>query len=272
VWGPAWLTGAFTAVMLGVAAYSAVRLLSARHLRRRLHYDVDVAHVTMGVAMAGMLVPTLDPLPNTAWDAAFGVIALWFLWKSLRAGTRHLADRALQQVSHHLAHLVMACAMIYMYLALAPDHGVARSAVPMAMAMGGATGSTAFAGLPLVFVVFLLASAVWHVDRLGPFVAGTSATGPAAPLPDPLGGAGAVATLPPTLPPTGAPGGPAGGRGGGPATRTIAAGVPLTGVARGSRGGEGERDGERAWLAPRSQMACHVAMCVVMCYMLVLML
>ena len=137
-------------------------------LRRRINVDVNVAHVTMGVAMAGMLVPALTTLPTGLWEVFFVGLAAWFLRKSVQFVALHLRrgeERDLHHVSHYLTHLVMSCAMLYMYLA-APASGAAGSG---AMSMGAASGATAnFVGLPLFFLIVLCLSAVWHIDSLNP--------------------------------------------------------------------------------------------------------
>jgi hypothetical protein len=40
--------------------------------------DVDLSHVLMGTAMAGMAVSCLNILPAVACEGVFGVEALWF--------------------------------------------------------------------------------------------------------------------------------------------------------------------------------------------------
>ena len=57
--GPNWLGWLFAVVMLGTAAYCAVRLVVAWRSRRPTGYAVDLTHILMGSAMAGMLVPSL---------------------------------------------------------------------------------------------------------------------------------------------------------------------------------------------------------------------
>ena len=232
--------------MIAVSIYCSVRLLASHALRRRINVDVNVAHVTMGVAMAGMLVPALTTLPTGVWEAVFVGLAGWFSWQSVRFVARHLGRSGgqLRHVSHYLTHLVMACAMLYMYFA-APTGGADNVG---GMSMGGATGATAnFVGLPLFFLIVLAASAVWHIDSLN---LPTSAQ-PA--LVDANGahaliGVGAGA----------APRGPLGrAEGSSPSATDGPDGAALEG---------------RPFMAPRLEIACHVAMCVTMSYMLILML
>ena len=90
------------------------------------------------------------------------------------------------------------------------------------------TGTGAdFVALPLVFVVVLLASAVWQLDALSKYAAVSQA----------LVHAGA----------------------GGDTTTPV---------------GDDAPDGEPTsapWLAPRLEMGCHIATCIAMAYVLVLM-
>ncbi len=115
--------------------------------------------------------------------------------------------------------------------------------------MGGVSGATAnFVGLPLFFLIVLIVSAVWHIDSLSP----SSSSWPAL-----VGTAGSQGEM----------------RGGG---RTTAFGQtmiaePLPASATGETP-EGSELDDRPFMAPRLEMACHVAMCVTMGYMLILML
>lgn len=76
--GPSWLADTFAATMLVVAGYCASRLVISRLWRRQTELDGDGIHVVMGVAMAGMLVARLNPLPAPVWEAGFAVTAAWF--------------------------------------------------------------------------------------------------------------------------------------------------------------------------------------------------
>ncbi len=78
---PGWLNDIFAAVMIAVAAYSAGRLVAARRWSRPTHRDVEVSHILMGTAMAGMLVSDLNPLPVGVWEVVFSVLAAWFVWR-----------------------------------------------------------------------------------------------------------------------------------------------------------------------------------------------
>ena len=121
---PTWLLDILAAVMLAVVALSATRLAVARPwrqgVRRVALADVDVAHLLMALAMAGMLTPSLTTLPDDAWAVIFGVLAVWFASRVILdarvSGARALAG------GHCAPHLIHAAAMMYMFLSL--DKGV----------------------------------------------------------------------------------------------------------------------------------------------------
>ena len=133
---PSWLAGAFAAIMILTAAYSASRLAFSRLRGRATELDADALHTVMGVAMAGMLVPWLHLAPGRVWAAVFGIGAVWFGWHALP--TRGPVAPRLSQSRYPVPHLVECAAMIYMLL---PGHrppGGPGMAMP---GMGAAAGS-----------------------------------------------------------------------------------------------------------------------------------
>jgi len=82
--GPSWLAGILAALMIATAAYCASRLVIARARRRADERDVDLVHTVMGVAMAGMLVSWLNPLPDRVWAVMFSAATGWFGWRAWR--------------------------------------------------------------------------------------------------------------------------------------------------------------------------------------------
>ena len=76
--GPSWLAGILAAIMIATAGYCASRLIIARAHRRREEHDADLVHTVMGVAMAGMLVSWLNPLPDGVWAVMFAAGTGWF--------------------------------------------------------------------------------------------------------------------------------------------------------------------------------------------------
>ena len=154
---PAWLLDVFAAVMLLVAAISAVQLATG-YPSRWAHLDADItaSHLLMGVAMAGMLVASLQTLPNTVWEVIFAVLTVWFAWSAWRrargAGLGALAG------GHYAPHLVHSAAMLYMYLALATPAGGGSSGMGGMSGMGamGAAGGMGTLRLPVIAFVFTL--------------------------------------------------------------------------------------------------------------------
>jgi hypothetical protein len=106
--------GLALAVAVGaVACFCAGRLLLGLLWHRPAERDVDVVHVVMGAAMAGMLIGSFSGRWMLVWMPAFLASAAWFgwrVWRELPAGG-HTADG-------HLPHLVASIAMLYMLVAM----------------------------------------------------------------------------------------------------------------------------------------------------------
>jgi hypothetical protein len=237
VGGPSWLAGILAVIMIATAAYCASRLVLGRAQRRPGGRDVDLVHTVMGVAMAGMLVSWLNPLPDRLWAGMFAGGTAWFGWRAWggrRAGAT-AAGPGRPAHRHAVPHLVMCGAMVYMLLAV-------RAAGPgPGPAMAGPAAAGRFPLLALAFALFMVGYVMWQADRL-PAVARASRATPAA---DP----GAR---------------PAAGPGTAPADSGGAdSGVPGPGQAG--------RPGPRA-LSPGLAACCQIAMGVTMGYMLILML
>lgn len=163
---PAWLLDAVAALMLAVAAVSAIRLTAARPWRRgAAAADTDGAHLLMATAMAGMLDPGLRTLPGAAWEAVFGLLAAWFavrVTRDARAnGVRALAG------GHCAPHFVHCCSMVYMFLALTAA-GAAGMGVMSGMpdAAGTAAMSLRYPALGLAFALALGGYCIWDLDQL----------------------------------------------------------------------------------------------------------
>ena len=160
--------------MLGTAAYCAGRLAVAWRSRRPTGYAVDLTHVLMGTAMAGMLVPGLGFAPAGLWQATFAATGCWFAAQAVRGLTRGgrgpaqgwpgRADRAHRDRAHR-DRAVRAPA------GLRRDAGHARGPGQRGRARDEGGGGTAAAGGPLpvlaiLCAVGLLASVVLATDRL----------------------------------------------------------------------------------------------------------
>src|SRR5271157_4656164 len=107
---PGWVDGIFAGLMLIVAANSVGRLVAARAWSRPIHRDVDVAHVLMGTAMAGMLVADLNALPTGVWEIVFSALAVWFVWRCYQfvvdPGSEPYHEHV-HRLSRRVIHLVM---------------------------------------------------------------------------------------------------------------------------------------------------------------------
>jgi hypothetical protein len=272
---PTWILGIFAAIMLAVAAISIARLALARSGLRPgadTDADIDVAHLLMGIAMAGMLLASLQTLPTAAWAVIFGVMTAWFGWcvfrESRTQGARVLAD------GHHAPHLVHSAAMLYMFAAITgPARGGSGMAGPGSSA-GSATGTLRLPLIALVFALLLAGYAVLDLDRLsGPAAHGSPAVrqgyvpGGVALVGAPAGGPGQL-TMTGQL---------AGGSAAGPASEITMlvpgasadeAAYPGITVGRGT--GSGLARG--LLLSPRTAAGCRIAMGVTMAFMLVIMI
>ncbi|HEX9537447.1 MAG TPA: DUF5134 domain-containing protein [Streptosporangiaceae bacterium] len=163
--GPSWLAGAFAAVMIGIALYCAGRLALSRLRRRETEFDADGLHVAMGVAMAGMLVPRLSPLPGSVWEVVFGSAAVWFGWQAIR--TRNGSAPGGWRCPHPVPHLVECIAMLYMLLALPGSRPAGAGAGTPMPGMGGSPGAAgAFPALAVVLALFMVGYVVWTTDQL----------------------------------------------------------------------------------------------------------
>ena len=152
------------AVMIATAAYCFSRLVAAWRWRRPTDYDVDGVHVLMGVGMAGMLVPRLNPAAGSGWDiggaAVFGAAMAWFGWQTIQGYRGGRAGP--HAVAHHGQHLLASGAMLYMFLAL-PSARAGGLAAGTAMAAATGARIPTFA---LLLALGLLGYVIWTTDRL----------------------------------------------------------------------------------------------------------
>jgi hypothetical protein len=164
VTGPSWLAGGLAVVMIATAVYCVTRLVAAWRWRRPTEYDVDGVHVLMGVGMAGMLVPRLNPAAGSGWDiggaAVFGAAMAWFGWRAIH-GYRG-GGAGPHAVAHHGQHLLASGAMLYMFLAL-PSAGARSLAAGTAMAAATGARIPTFA---LLLALGLFGYVIWTTDRL----------------------------------------------------------------------------------------------------------
>lgn len=126
--------------------------------------DIDVAHVLMGVAMAGMLASGLRTLPDGVWAAVFALVTAWFGGR-VASETRGSSGLAARLAGHHVPHLIHGAVMIYMFTAAGTAACRAGSDAGMA-GTGGGTGRLSVPALGLAFVLIMAAWAVWDLDRI----------------------------------------------------------------------------------------------------------
>jgi hypothetical protein len=255
--GPSWLAGPLAVVMIGTAVYCASRVAAAWRWRRPAEYDVDGAHAFMGVAMAGMLVPRLNPLGAGGWEVIFGVAAAWFGGQAIRQYLRQRAGRHRAghegQHLHYLHHLLASGAMLYMlgYAAAAP--GAPMAGPSMAGMPGAPEAAAGFPSLTLGLALALFAGLIWAVDRL--------LTWPAPPAALEAGSPGPGLEA----------GNPAWGLGGGSPPSGLGSGNAATSLeAAGPTGNPAAR--ARPPMSPRLAACCEIVMGLTMSYMLITML
>jgi hypothetical protein len=197
VTGPSWLAGGVAVVMIATAVYCVSRIVAAWRWRRPTEYDVDGVHVLMGVGMAGMLVPRLNPAAGSGWHvggaAIFGAAMVWFGWRTIRgyrdgrAGPHAAAHPGPHAAAHHAQyaaahpgqHLLASGAMLYMFLAAPSVTAGGLAAGRTAMAATGARIPT-FA-LPLAVALF--GYVIWTTDRLTSLAPAAVAASGQAPVP-----------------------------------------------------------------------------------------
>jgi len=259
---PAWLLDILAAVMLVVAAVSATRLVAARRWpggSGATPAYVDIAHLLMAIAMAGMLAASLQTLPDRAWEVIFGLMTAFFTCRVVRdarvSGLRALAG------GHCAPHLIHAASMLYMFLALTgPLPGGSGG---MASMGAGSASTLEFPALAFVFTLLLVSYNVWDLDQLsGPGVSGHYRRAPARVAPVAVlagaasgGTARGLAGTEPVIAEAARETGP------------VRSGPGLASAGGGPAGGRG-----RGILAQWVAVSCRIAMGVTMAFMLVIMI
>ncbi len=149
---PAWLYYLFGLVMLAVAGYGLALLAISVPMRQFVGRDVDVAHIVMGVSMAGMFVGRWAFGPNAIWELIFSILLVWFVARTLQS-----IQRWGLHLPHEAVHAAMSLAMLLMYWY--PAGPAARLG---AMAMSASPAAARLdPGLGFLLVMVLLASAVF---------------------------------------------------------------------------------------------------------------
>jgi Domain of unknown function (DUF5134) len=262
---PAWILDILAALMLAVAAVSAARLVMRRPWQRNAVLggpDVDVAHLLMGIAMAGSLSAALSTLPNGVWVAVFAVLTAWFGYRVLADFRAHGAHALAG--GHCAPHLVHSGAMVYMFAAIAAPAAAAGSGMSGMGASGMQTLS--YPTLAFAFALILIGYSAWDLDQLSSraFAALARPAGPQAAL---AGGVPAGAS--PAL-----AGSPAGAFSAPDSPESaLATAAPPQSVTADQAAVVGTSDSSRALvLDPRVAIACRIAMGMTMAFMLLIMI
>lgn len=163
VTGPGWLVESLAALMLATALYCVAHLIASWVHARDAEPDVDLMHVAMGVAMAGMLVAAFDHHANVDFGLGFAGCATWFAVR----GVGDLVHRHTgRRTRHHGQHVIACATMVYMFAGSSAPVAQAHASIP---AMHHATdpvvaSQPSIAALGLTVV--LLCCAGWNVAEL----------------------------------------------------------------------------------------------------------
>lgn len=174
--GPEWLAIFFGIVMLVASAYAVFRCVFAWATGRATDYGVEVCHALMGISMAGMLIPALHIVqPGVSivmWIIISALVTVWFVVSVLRDSvTRHAERQYTGRMLHHLPHIVLSAAMVYMLVVLALSESAtfhtdsSHSAGSNGMAMQSSMHIVQGASLDLVFALFMIGYLVILIDR-----------------------------------------------------------------------------------------------------------
>jgi hypothetical protein len=270
---PPWVLDIFAAIMLVVAAVSAGRLAAARPWqrgpRRAALADIDVAHLLMAIAMAGMLTASLHTLPNGAWSLIFAAMTAWFGYRVTRdaqvSGVRALAG------GHCAPHLIHAGAMLYMFMALtAPAAHGSGGMSGMAGGMSG-MGTLQLPFLAFIFALTLIGYSIWDLDQLsGPGTTGhyslaVTRVPPPGPVLASVGATAAVAGVMAEPSPAAASPAPSTTAAAEPVAELVPGHAQITRVPPASSPADGT-----GVLAPWVATGCRIAMGITMAFMLLI--
>jgi len=163
--GPPWLAAIFGALVFVGAMVALVRVVLAWRTRRATDREIDIHNVLMGVSMAGMLIPSLRIVTvgpsTTSWLIVWILTTIWFAVSVIRNTGPN--DTRQQLARHHVAHLVMSGAMVYMFAVVGSAAGGPVSGHDMS---GMGSGGLGFPTLDYAFVIFMVGYAVLVIDRL----------------------------------------------------------------------------------------------------------
>jgi hypothetical protein len=147
---PSWLYYLFGVLMLAVAAYCLTLLILSVATNRPAGRDVEISHIFMGVAMAGMFVGQWAFGRSAVWEIIFGALLIWFLVESIQSVRTYGLH-----LPHALIHAVMNFAMLLMYWF---PMGSSTGAMSMS---ASTTGPKLDSGVAFVVAFILFASAIF---------------------------------------------------------------------------------------------------------------
>jgi len=107
---PSWLYYFLGVLMWSVAAYCLWEFVWSTSIHLRAGVDVEIAHIFMGIAMAGMFVPKWAFGPSAIWEIIFLALLIWFVVRSIQSVQSYGLH-----VPHQTIHAVMSFAMLLMY-------------------------------------------------------------------------------------------------------------------------------------------------------------
>ncbi len=149
---PSWLYYLFGVLMLAVAGYCFTLLALSLATNRPAGRDVELSHLFMGVAMAGMFVGHWAFGRSSVWEIIFGVLMIWFVVESVKSVQRYGLH-----LPHALIHALMNFAMLLMYW-----FPMGATSASGAMSMSASSGGPKLdSGLSFLIAFVLLASAVF---------------------------------------------------------------------------------------------------------------
>ncbi len=147
---PAWLYYLFGVLMLAVAAYCFTLVILSVATNRPAGRDVEISHIFMGIAMAGMFVGHWAFGRSAFWEIIFGALLIWFLVASIQSVLTYGLH-----LPHALIHAVMNFAMLLMYW-----FPMGSSAGAMSTS-ASAAGPKLDSGVAFVVAFILFASAIF---------------------------------------------------------------------------------------------------------------
>lgn len=159
---PSWLSYLFGVLMLLVAASCATLFVVSLVTKRSAGRDVDVAHVVMGTAMAGMFVPAWAFGPNWLWELAFAILLVWFVARAILS-----LQRLGPHVPHTSIHALMVGAMLLMFwfpMATTSDSSMGMSGGMMG---GGHSAAHLDAGIGYLLAMIFFGSAIFTLAAKG---------------------------------------------------------------------------------------------------------